>query len=139
MLNATLEEIMSEDVVTIKEESTVAQAAHILLRFRINGILVVDGKDRNRVTAVFTTADLLQLLNEAMSLRGHRIEKLRLLADLPLKEVVSGKVVKVQKEARISKVIALMYKKEAYTIPVYDGDTLVGVVGRHDILNAAFA
>jgi len=31
-----------------------------------------------------------------------------------------------------------MHKKNVHTIPVFDKDRLVGVVGRHDILNITF-
>ena len=41
MIRAKVEDLMSEDIVKIKESATVKDAAHILLRFQINGLLVV--------------------------------------------------------------------------------------------------
>ncbi|MFA5088704.1 MAG: CBS domain-containing protein [Candidatus Omnitrophota bacterium] len=37
----------------------------------------------------------------------------------------------------MAKVIAIMHKENVHTIPVYDKTKLVGVIGRHDVLNAA--
>ena len=139
MLKARLEHIMSEDVVTLDETATVGQAAHILLRFRINGVLITRNHDRNDIRGIFTTSDLLMLLDEALSKPGHRLDELEKVAHGELKDVVQTEVLKIDKDAKIERVIALMHKKNQYTVPIFDGDKLVGVVGRHDILNAAFA
>ena len=138
MLRAKLEDIMSEDVVKIRESATVKQAAHILLRFRINGILVVKDDDMNYVIGIITTTDLLKFLNNSLSVHGHRMAALEKISNTSLSKTSKKKVVKVQKSLKMQKAIAIMHRRNIHTLPVYDGDTLVGIIGRHDILNLAF-
>ncbi len=139
MLKASLEDIMSEDVVTIKDNATVGQAAHILLRFRINGILIVDQSDKNSVKGVLTTTDLLRLLDNAMSEQKKRKEAIENVSKRLAVEVANKDVVNLQKDIKIERAIALMHRRNIHTIPVYEGERLVGIVGRHDILNLAFS
>lgn len=139
MLKVLLSDIMSDNVVTIKEDTLVGQAAHLMLRFRINGVLIVKKNNKNKVIGVITTTDLLRLLNQALSAPRQRMAQLRRIANTPVGHVVSKYVLKVQKTTKIEKVVAVMHKRNMHTIPVYDDDKLVGIVGRHDILNVAFA
>ena len=73
MLKVTVEDIMSSDVVTIHEDATIGQAAHLLLRFRINGIFVVKKGNRDHVLGILTTTDLLRFLNRALVTPGQRM------------------------------------------------------------------
>ena len=139
MLKATLEDIMSEDIVTIKENATVGQAAHILLRFRINGILITKKNDRNNVVGLVTTTDLLRLIDRALSSPKNKLSRLSNIAKTPVLSVSTKNILKIQKGTGIKRVLAIMHKQNLHTIPVYEGNKLVGIVGRHDILNAAFA
>lgn len=139
MLKTSVEDIMTEDIVTLGKDATVMDAAHILLRFQINGLLVVDKKDSRNLVGILTTTDLLRLLNAALtSHHAHRMHELERVGRLQLKEVVSSEVTGVQKGTKLAKVIGIMHRKNRHTLPVFDGKKLVGVVGRHDILNAAF-
>ena len=138
MLNVTLEDIMSENVITVKDNATVGQAAHLLLRFRINGILVVKKNNSKKIVGIVTTTDLLRVLDATLSLHGRRLNKLKQMAGLPVSIIASKDILKVQKDTKISKLIAIIHQRHIHTIPVYDGNKLVGVVGRHDILNVAF-
>ncbi len=138
MLNTTVDNIMTEHVVTLSKEATITIAAHILLRFQINGLLVVDKKNSSRVIGVFTTTDLLRLLDRTLSKRSRKMLELARMAATPIGELISGSVTKIQKGTKLAKVIVIMHRKNVHTLPVYDGKKLIGVVGRHDILNAAF-
>ncbi|MFH1791215.1 MAG: CBS domain-containing protein [Candidatus Omnitrophota bacterium] len=138
MLRATVEDIMTETVVKLHDKATIGQAAHVLLRFRINGVVIVRKGRKNDVVGIVTTTDLLRLLNYVMSRRGHRMNQLEKVAALPVGEVCSKAILGVQKDTKLERLIALMHRKNVHTIPVFDGDKVIGVVGRHDILNAAF-
>ena len=138
MLKASIEDIMTENIVRLGEETSVMRAAHTILRFQINGLLMVKEEGSNEVTGIFTTTDLLKLLDKALSEHGRKVLVLSTIGKLPIKDVASRSVIKIQRNAKLGKVIAIMHKKNVHTIPVYDGEKLVGVIGRHDILNAAF-
>ncbi|MEI8176502.1 MAG: CBS domain-containing protein [Candidatus Omnitrophota bacterium] len=130
--------IMSEDIVSIHKDAMVGQAAHILLRFRINGILVISKTNKNKILGVFTTTDLLRYLEKTLSQPGRRAAELARIARLPVTALMKKEVISVSINDRFGKLLALIHRKGIHTVPVYDGDKLVGVVGRHDVLNAAF-
>ena len=137
MLNVSLDDIMSEHPVKVKENCEVGKVAHLLFRYRINGILVMKDNDEEEMLGIFTTTDLLRLMDEALSVGTHKIEALERVAKRPVGEIAHRDVIFFQKNTKVTKVIAVMHKKNIHTIPVYDGDKLVGVVGRHDIINMA--
>ncbi len=138
MLNIAVEEIMSELLVRVKEDLSVGKAAHMLLRHRINGILVVDKENEDKVVGIFTTGDLLRLADVILAEGSGRITALDKLSAMPVGKVASRDIISLQKGAKVTKALAIMNNKNAHTIPIYDGDNLIGVIGRHDILNAAF-
>lgn len=139
MLHVKVGDIMSEHVITIPETATVAQAAHILLRFRINGVLIVSSEDKNRVLGIVSTTHLMKLLDRALSKHGHREAALDKLADMPALDVADKNIVTATRDERVARLIPIMQKNDVFTIPVYEGDILAGVVGGHDIFNVAFS
>ena len=137
MLKVKVEDLMSENIVKIKESASIKDAAHILLRFQING-LVVTAEDNDDAVGVITTTDLLRLLDRALSRSIQKMAALEQIANLRVGAVASRNIIKIQKNTKIERVVNLMHKKNVHTIPVYDGKKLVGIVGKHDIINAAF-
>jgi len=137
MLKAAIGEIMSENIVKIKENASVRDAAHILLRFQINGLLVLS-EDGQRVVGIVTTTDFLRLMDQALSKPGQRMKELKKMSELRVADVASRDMISVQKNTKIEKVVSIMRRKNVHTLPVYNGDKLVGVIGKHDLINAAF-
>lgn len=139
MLKAKLEDIMTEGVVTIKSGSTVRDVAHILLRQRISGLFICKPNNHKKIIGVITITDLLGLLKMALSFKRHKINKLENIGQLLVDDVMHKDIVAVQKNTKLERIVALMSKKDVHTIPVFDGKKLVGVVGKHDILNVVFS
>lgn len=139
MLKIALKDVMCDHPIKVKESISVGHVAHLLFRYQINGILVVADNDENKLVGVFTTTDLLRLIADAISKGVHRIEELQRAAQRSVGELTSKDVVSLQQEDKVVKAIALMDRKNVHTIPVYDGEKLVGVVGRHDLINVALA
>ena len=129
---------MCSHPITVKEDVIVGDVTHLLFRYRINGILVVEKDDKSKLIGIFTTTDLLKLIDEALSKGVHGEEALKEISKQPVGNFVSKCIVSLQKDTKITKVIATMHKRNVHTIPVFDKDRLVGVVGRHDILNITF-
>ena len=136
MFRLLVRDVMCEHPIKVKENVNIAKVAHLLLRYRINGILVVKKNNNSKLVGIFTTGDLLRLINDVLSQGTHRIEHLKKIAKIPVGKVASKGVISIQKNVKFTKAIAMMHKKNVYTIPVYDADILVGVIGRHDILNS---
>lgn len=137
MLRGPISDIMSEHIVKVKESASIRDAAHLLLRFQINGIFVM-GETSDDLLGILTTTDLLKILDDALSMPIQKMSSLQSVASLRVSDVMSRDVVRVQKDTAIARVITLMHKKQVHTVPIFDNDKLVGVVGRHDFINAAF-
>jgi CBS domain-containing protein len=138
MIKTTVGDIMTEHVVKISDNSLIMHAAHILLRFRINGVLIVSAKNPNEIKGVVTTTDLLKVLDDALHEKDTWEAKLEEISLRLVTTIASHGVVSVRKTDSILVALELMHKKKIHTIPVYEGDKLVGIVGRHDIINIAF-
>ena len=139
MLNLPVSDIMNDHPIRVRSDVSIRNVAHLLLRYRVNGVLVVSPDNQDDVKGVFTTADLLAILSEALACGAQKIQALNLVADHPVSEFLDEEFVSLQQVDNAAKAIGLMHKKGALTIPVYDGTKLVGVVGRHDVINIAFA
>lgn len=137
MLKARVEDLMSENIVKIKQNASIRDAAHILLRFQINGLLVVN-ENQEEIVGIITTTDLLRLIDRALSQKIKRKAALERIANMSIASVASKDIIKIQKGTRIHRVVSIMRNKNVHTIPIYDGKKLIGVIGKHDIINAAF-
>ncbi|MCK4519820.1 MAG: CBS domain-containing protein [Candidatus Omnitrophica bacterium] len=138
MLKISLEDIMCEHPITVKEDVSVGEVAHLLLRYRINGILIVKKDDKNKLIGIFTTADLLNLIDKVFSKGVRRADAFKKISKQLVGKLASKRIVSFQKGVKLVKAIAVMHKKNVHTIPVFDKDKLVGVVGKHDLINATF-
>ncbi|MDD3375467.1 MAG: CBS domain-containing protein [Candidatus Omnitrophica bacterium] len=139
MHNIEIHEIMCDHPIKVKESISIGNVAHLLFRYQINGILVVRDDDDKKLVGVFTTTDLLNLMAKAVSEGKHRIDELKDISQKPVGEYSSCDIISLQKTDKVAKAIATMHRKGVHTIPVFDGDELVGVLGRHDVLNIALS
>ena len=139
MLKLPVSDIMNDHPIRVKADVSIRNVAHLLLRYRINGILVVEPDDVNVLLGVFTTADFLNLMDMALSSGAQKMQALNTVAERPIRDFVNPQFIKLQHTDSTAKAIGLMHKNNVITIPVYDGDKVVGVIGRHDVINIAFA
>lgn len=139
MLKIALKDIMCDHPIKVKESVSVGNVAHLLFRYQINGILVVSDRNEHKLVGIFTTTDLLRLMAEAISKGIHRIDELQKASQRPVGQLASKKVITMQQDDKVVKAIAIMHRKNVHTIPVFNGDKLVGVLGRHDVINIALS
>jgi CBS domain-containing protein len=139
MLNLPISDIMNDHPIKVPADTTVQNVAHLMMRYRINGVLVMRADDLERLLGVFTTRDLMDILEEALSQGGHKMQALGWLGEQPVKDFVDVDPPSLQVTDNAAKAVVLMHMKDVITLPIFDGDKIVGVVGRHDIINIAFA
>jgi len=136
-------ELMSTDVMTVLPETTLADAARMMLAKHVSGVPVVDGK--GVLVGMLTEADLLRrteldtqggapgwlkifLMPSALAsdyVRTHG----RLVA-----EVMSERPVSVGPQAGLTEVAEIMRKKHFKRLPVVEDGRIVGVISRADLL-----
>jgi acetoin utilization protein AcuB len=116
-----LDEIMSTRVVTIGPKEAASEAWTRMRRRRIRHLVVIDGK---RLVGVLSERDLGGRASGNMRAR-------RRVQDLMTADVES-----VEPETTVRQAADLMRKRLIGSLPVLDGDRLVGIVTATDVFDA---
>ncbi len=141
------QDIMVKDVLTVTPETSIQDAVKLLLDRRINGVPVVDRKDklvgilcqsdliaqqkRVPLPSVFTLLDSFIPLSSMKSL-DKEIQK---MAAFVVADAMTANPVTVRPETGLEEIATLMVEKKYHTLPVIGEDgKLVGVIGKEDIL-----
>ncbi len=144
----TARDIMHTEVVTIGPDATVRELAGLLAAHEISGVPVVD--DEGALVGVVTEGDVilqdaelhfphyLQFLDSIIYLESVRKfeERFRKTFGNKVADVMSAEVVTVTPEATIHEVTTLMADNEVNRLPVLEGDRLVGIITRGDVVRA---
>jgi CBS domain-containing protein len=138
-------DVMTRNVISVKPDDTVEDAARIMLDRRISGLLVVD--KAGDLAGVVTEGDLLR--RDEIGTEVDRPWWLRLLvspgrqaADFVrangrhVKDVMIADVICVAHDAALETVVAMMEKNNVKRLPVTQDGRVVGIVSRSDLLRA---
>ena len=139
-------DIMTRDVLTARVDTPVHEVARLMEQRRASGIPVVD--EANRVIGIITESDLIlrntrleppaffQILDGRIPLESpsHYKERLRHMLGTRAADVMTGKVVTIEPEALVEDLAALLIERRVSPIPVVENGSLVGIVGRFDIV-----
>ena len=140
------QDIMTNNVITVTEDMPVKELAKILSENKISGAPVVDNE--GKLVGVVTESDLIDqtkkvhiptvvsIFDSFLFLESpDRLEKdLKKMAASTVKDISSQELVNVNKDTRLDELATLMSEKKVHTLPVVDGDKLVGVIGKSDII-----
>ncbi|OGX23093.1 MAG: hypothetical protein A2Y03_06680, partial [Omnitrophica WOR_2 bacterium GWF2_38_59] len=138
-------DIMTECVEVVNKSMLISQVAHLMLRERVSGYPVVN--DDGSIAGIVTLTDLFILLDkiseevEKGKSEGKKIQfhdKIIEYKERAVSEIMSNSVFSISPNVPVSEVVSIAAKKNMHTFPVVKDGVLVGIVGRHDILNAAF-
>ncbi len=139
-------DIMSTDVITAKESMSVKELAKLLYENKISGVPVLD--DNGKVTGVATESDLIDqnkkvhiptvvaILDSFVFLENpEKMEKdIKKMAATKVGDICSHELISVTPETPLDEVATLMAERQVHTLPVMDGEKLVGVIGKTDII-----
>jgi len=144
MLNAS--DIMTTEVITVKRETSLKELAAILYNNHINGVPVVD--DNGSLIGIICESDLIRkdkklhiptvvtIFDAVIYLENPKnIEKeFQRFSATTVGDLYSRKPVTVNEKTPIDEIATIMTQKKIYTIPVMDGDRLIGVIGKADLI-----
>ncbi len=149
-------EIMNRNVITLRPDMTIKEAAEIMAKNNINGAPVVsaDGK----LLGILTIKDILKVIKEHMENLGIYIfptpfdfmetiplslpvesqrDAFSRISSIKVEEVMERRVHYVQPDDDIYDALYLLVKKEVSRLPVVDEERrVVGIITRGDILRA---
>ncbi len=138
-------DLMTADVMTVLPETSLADAARMMLAKHVSGLPVVDGK--GALVGMLTEGDLLR--RTELETQGAQPSWLKtflmpstLAADYVrthgrrVAEVMSEHPITVAPAASLADVADIMRRKHFKRLPVMENGKLVGVIARSDLLGA---
>jgi len=136
IMNATVKDMMTTEVVAVRSETTFKQVAAVLRRYRVSALPVVD--DAGRVLGVVSEADLLA--KEALADPGpvaelvHR-EDVRKAGGLIAGDLMTHPPVTASPDDPVEQAARMMHFMRVKRLPVVNsGGQLVGIISRADVL-----
>ncbi len=138
-------DVMTSPAITLSENATVKEAAALMGERHVSAIPIVDGSDK--IVGIVSEGDLFQ--RRELGTERHRFWWLDLFANpveadrTYLKEtanllssVMTRDVITVGEMTPLSEIADVLAQKHVKRVPVVDGDRLVGIVSRADIVRA---
>ena len=109
-----VKEIMTTNVISVHADSRVEDAARLLARHRISGLPVVDGA--GALIGLVTEYDLIAKEGQTVT------------------DVMSRGVISVSPDTDAEEVAHLLANQRIRRVPVLEGDRLVGILSRSDLV-----
>ncbi|HFQ90255.1 MAG TPA: CBS domain-containing protein [Desulfobulbus sp.] len=143
-------DIMTRDVITVDAGMSVKELAELFYTKKISGAPVRDAG--GKIIGVVTESDLIDqnkrvhiptvvaILDSFLFLESpEKLEKdIKKIAGTKVDDICSHELISVTPETPMDEVATLMAERHVHTLPVMDGEKLVGVIGRDDIIRTMF-
>jgi len=145
MLKAT--DIMTKDVITVKNQTTIEELARLLIDHKISGVPVID--DDNKVIGIVTENDLIKknkrfhiptivrLFDAYFLLDSGKVEdEIKKMVASTVGEICTKKVVSISEETTLEEIATIMDEKHIHLLPVLKDNEVVGIVGKADVVRS---
>jgi len=138
-------DLMTSDVVTVRPTTPIKDVAKLLVEHRISGMPVVD--PGGRLIGVVSEGDLLFKEHEPDSIERRPLARIfgdsaetrselnKVLA-LTAGDAMTTPAITISAEAPIAEAAGTMTRSRVNRLPVVEGETLVGVISRADVVRA---
>ena len=135
----TAESIMSENVVTVYDDMLVKQVAHLMLRQRVS-VFPVKSRQTEEFVGIVTMTDFFQMVNSAFRAQPRNAfrERISSLKEIPVSLLMSRKMVMVTPETTLEEIVQMVLERNIHSFPVMKDKKMIGIISRHDILNAVY-
>jgi CBS domain-containing protein len=138
-------EIMSEDVITISPDTDVEDAAKVLSEHGISGVPVVEG---NKLVGIVSESDLIikdkklhfpdyiNVIGGIIYLESYNKfkEEFKKFIAIQIKDLMSEDVITVTPDDTIEDAATIISDEDVNRLPVVEGDKVVGILTRADIV-----
>jgi len=135
-MSATVKDVMTAEVVTVRQETTFKEMAAVLRRYRVSALPVVD--DAGRVIGVVSEADLLAkevLADPGVVAELLRRQDVRKAEGLTAGDLMTRPAVTATPGDPVEQAARMMHFMRVKRLPVVNsGGQLVGIVSRSDVL-----
>lgn len=146
----TAKDIMTTEIISVAPDTDIPTAARLLIEKKINGVPVVED---GRLVGILTQSDLitqqkiLKLPSVFTFLDGFvplgsldKMEReMKKITAMTVRDAMTPDPVTVPPEALLEEVAAIMVDERLHTLPVISNGTLVGILGKSDVLRTLMA
>ena len=122
-LHGRVSDFMTRDVIVASPTDTVQKIYTLIMESGFSAFPVVK---RKRIVGLISRRDLIRARRMQSVISQH--------AHTTIEEVMSKDVVTIGPDETISSAAELLVKHDVSRLPVIDGDHIIGIVDRHDIL-----
>jgi CBS domain-containing protein len=138
-------QIMTRPVITIAPDATILEAANIMLRQHVSGLPVVDAA--GKLVGIVSEGDFVRRSEIGTQRKRGRWLKFLLGAGSAavdyvhaygrkISDVMTSEPLTIAEDATLEEIVTLMETNGVKRLPVMNGDKLVGIVSRANLLQA---
>ncbi|MEX0803321.1 MAG: CBS domain-containing protein [Candidatus Binatia bacterium] len=136
-------DVMTREVVSVKPDSSVLDAARLMLQKRISGLPVIDGA--GNLVGIISEGDLLRRTETETQRRrprwieliigpGKLAEEYVRSSGRQVHEIMTEQVYTVSEDTPLVEVVQQMERRRIKRLPVMRGNTVVGIITRTDLM-----
>ncbi|HEX3033797.1 MAG TPA: CBS domain-containing protein [Thermodesulfobacteriota bacterium] len=123
------QEIMTKNVLSVRENTSVKEAAGIMAKNKIGAIIVETSKPTAGIWyGIFTQSDLLT----RVVAEGKDLEKTK------IRDVMTDGIKCAQAEDDVNEIARVMYQENVRYLPVLEGRKLIGIISTTDLFKFIF-
>src|SRR6516165_2215652 len=137
-------DVMTRDVITVERETSVADVIRLMLENNVSGLPVLDD---GKVVGILTEGDLLRRSETGTEKQRPRwLEMLmgpgRMAGEYvrthgrKVEAIMTTDLISVTGDTPLDEVVGLMERRRIKRVPVVEGDALIGIVSRADLLRS---
>jgi CBS domain-containing protein len=132
-----VKDVMNRQVVTVRPEATLRQAAALLVKYGFNALPVET--DSGELVGILGIRDLLTAPQNAgaaprMFATASMSDKFDIWEQTQVRQVMSDQVITITEDTPVMQAVALMSNMGVHPLPVLRDRRLVGIVSRKDTL-----
>ena len=144
----TARDIMTKNVVTVRKDQPISDLSQLFIKNHFNGVPVLD--DAGKVAGVVTQGDLIEqnknlhiptviaLFDAVLFIDSEKKfeSDVKKLTGSKIEDIYNKNAITVSMDVGLNEITTLMADKDIHTLPVLDGDKLVGIIGKKDVIRA---
>ncbi len=133
-----VKDIMTKEVITVKEDTPVGEIIRVLLENKISGVPVVDNS--NNLVGIISEADLIYKEKSLLPVTTYHGDQKKFMNDYRRSiaktagEIMAKCVITVSEDTTVEEAATLMLEKWIKRAPVVKDKKVVGIISRADIM-----